>query len=313
MLPNQHLREAMAKWSTFKERFNKAYASPEEETRRFNIFAENLMTVKQWNHQEGSEVFGVTKFSDMTPEEFKGKYLGYKKVARDNVPVMEPITTVTDIPSNFNWADEGAVTPVYNQEQCGSCWAFSATEEIESMYFMKYRHQNVSIKSLSMQQIIDCDKGRGDEGCNGGDTPTAYAYVMAAGGLELFSSYPYAGVDQQCKFDSKPVVDISAWNYVTQDKNESAIQVASYANGPVSICVDAASWQFYIGGIIRMLCGQTLDHCVQITGWGLDGSTNYWIIRNSWGADWGESGYLKVEMGKNLCGVADEPTQVTAA
>jgi len=138
---------------------------------------------------------------------------------------------------------------------------------------------------------------------------------MKTGGLELYSDYPYAGVDQKCQFKASDIaVSISNWSYVTQDHNETQMQVASFAEGPLSICVDAASWQYYFGGVIREICGQTLDHCVQITGWSYEntilGTTYYWIIRNSWGADWGESGFVWVEIGKNLCGVSDEVTIV---
>jgi len=311
---------ARVEFESFKSKFSKKYASPAEEERRFSIFSDNLQKVREMNQVEKAPVFGVTKFMDLTTDEFAATYLTYKHTAKpDNSRPVLPLYPPQDVPDSFNWVDEGATTPIYNQGECGSCWAFSATEEIESMWFMKHHASNndTVIRSLSMQQIVDCDKGNGDEGCNGGDTTTAYAYVMKAGGLELFSQYPYAGVDQHCKFTAKDIsVSISNWSYVTQDHNETQMQVTSYAEGPLSICVDAASWQFYFGGIIREICGNTLDHCVQITGWGVEdgilGETYYWIIRNSWGASWGEEGFVWVEIGKNLCGVSDEVTIVQA-
>jgi len=167
---------------------------------------------------------------------------------------------------------------------------------------------------LSEQQIVDCDQGRGDEGCSGGDTVTAYQYVMAAGGLETESAYPYLGVDSTCRFNRGSVAAvIKNWGYVTQNKNETQMQVSLVAQGPLSICVDAETWQFYMGGVITEFCANSLDHCVMITGFGnangWDGvSYPVWNIRNSWGEDWGYSGYLYVERGSDLCGVADEVT-----
>jgi len=312
---------ARVEFESFKSTFGKTYDSVAEEKRRYEIFRTNYQTAKSMNQAEGRDVFGVTKFMDLTPEEFKATFLTYKPnpARRSKADVLPPLPSGTNIPDTFDWATLGATTPIYNQGQCGSCWAFSATEEIESMWWLKHHatNANTTIRSLSMQQIVDCDTGNGDEGCDGGDTTTAYEYVIKAGGLEPFADYPYAGVDQKCKFNAKDIsVSISNWSYVTQDHNETQMQVASYAQGPLSICVDAASWQYYFGGVIREICGQTLDHCVQITGWGVEngvlGTTYYWIIRNSWGADWGEDGFVWVEIGKNLCGVSDEVTIVQA-
>jgi len=222
------------------------------------------------------------------------------------------LPTNLDIPETYDWRDHGAVTPTYNQGQCGSCWAFSATEAIESQWFLAGNQ----LPSLSPQQIVDCDVGGEDEGCNGGDTPTAYEYVIKAGGMETQDAYPYTGEDQTCAFSkSKVIAHISNWTYITTDKNETEMQIGLVNRGPLSICVDALSWQFYVGGVISdgFLCGNNLDHCVLITGYsdqkGLDMETyQVWNIRNSWGEDWGYGGYLYVERGYDLCGVGDEVT-----
>jgi len=276
------------------------------------------------NSIEGNIVFGPSKFADLSAHEFEQVYLsGYRRSAaqqemRELIPHHE-LFEKTTIPAEYNWADQGATTSVYNQGQCGSCWAFSATEQIESMYYLKHHAENSSfpIQEMSMQQIVSCDVGRGDLGCNGGDTPTAYEYVMSQGGLDSLQSYPYEGITGHCKFNNKTVVGkISGWQWVTPNttdgKNETQMLYYIATEGPASICVDAASWQLYFGGIIRFFCGQDLDHCVQLTGYGTEGSTDYWIIRNSWGELWGEHGFLRVERNKNLCGVADEVTTVVA-
>jgi cathepsin F len=256
-------------------------------------------------------VFGITKFMDLTPAEFREKYLLPKGLIQHKIKPTIEVPQVTDVPVRFDWNDKKAVTPVYDQGQCGSCWAFSATEAIESQWFLAGH----TLTSLSPQQIVDCDKGLGDDGCNGGDTPTAYKYVISAGGMDTMTDYPYTAEDDKCAFKAGSVAaTIKDWTYITQNKNETEMQLKLLSNGPLSICVDATIWQFYIGGVISSLCGDSLDHCVLITGYDdayvdwVGETVQIWKIRNSWGADWGESGYVYVERGYDYCGVADEVT-----
>ena len=169
------------------------------------------------------------------------------------------------------------------------------------------------VPELSVQQIVDCDTQY--DGCGGGDTTGAYQYVIKNGGLETESQYPYTAQNGQCHAKGPYSVNIKSWGYVSSDKNNTQIQAKMMETGPVSICVDASSWQFYIGGghIIKHICGHSLDHCVQLTGWSTRDDTPYWIIRNSWGASWGNDGYVYVEIDSDdLCGVAVEPTQPVA-
>eukprot|EP01087_Luapelamoeba_hula_P010134 TRINITY_DN266_c0_g1_i1.p1 TRINITY_DN266_c0_g1~~TRINITY_DN266_c0_g1_i1.p1 ORF type:complete len:347 (-),score=46.25 TRINITY_DN266_c0_g1_i1:104-1144(-) len=297
-------------WSAFKSFHQRHYDNAEEEAARFAAFRENLRHLKTLNLRNPQAHFRLNKFADMTKEEFAGRYLLRSftpKVA--NAPVIAA-SVDAPLPASFDWRDKGAVTAVKNQGQCGSCWAFSATEAIESQWFLAGH----PLPTLSEQQIVDCDQGRGDQGCNGGDTPTAYEYVIAAGGLDTEASYPYTAEDGTCQFKSSDVAaKITSWGYVTQNHNETQMQVTLVAKGPLSICVDASSWQFYEGGVITSECGRSLDHCVMITGFsnkeGWDFETYaVWNIRNSWGADWGYSGYLYVQRGSDLCGVSDEVT-----
>jgi len=289
---------------------SKSY-SPEEYTYRLGVFQNNLNLVQHYNQLQGQPIFGVTKFMDLTPEEFREHNLLTKGLIQHKNKDTIDLPQVTDIPVRFDWNDKKAVTPVYDQGQCGSCWAFSATEAIESQWFLAGH----TLTSLSPQQIVDCDKGRGDEGCNGGDTPTAYEYVMAAGGMETQKDYPYTAEDDTCVFKTAEIsATIKSWTYITQNKNETEMQQKLLANGPLSICVDATIWQFYIGGVISSLCGDSLDHCVLITGYDdayvdwVGETVQIWKIRNSWGDDWGYAGYVYVERGGDYCGVADEVT-----
>jgi len=182
----------------------------------------------------------------------------------------------------------------------------STTEGVESAWFMAGHPLPV----LAPQQIVDCDQN--DDGCDGGDLPTAFQYVEQYG-LEKSSAYPYTAEDGTCNYQKSQVVaHITKFEYATQSGNETKMQLASLVNGPLSICVDAETWQDYTSGVITHGCGDSLDHCVQIVGWNVDTSTGtdipYWIIRNSWGTSWGLNGYLWVERNKDECGVSDEAT-----
>jgi len=217
-------------------------------------------------------------------------------------------------PQVFDWRAQGMVTPVKNQEQCGSCWAFSATETIESAYMKKHGLTNVTMQPLSPQQIVDCDNF--DGGCGGGNPPTAYQYIQMAGGQETNAAYPYKAVNGQCAFQaSKIYAKITGWQYACQSYDESTLLQNTYTYGPTSICVDAANWQDYQSGIMTAWqCAwiDQLDHCVQAVGWNLQGSTQYWSVRNSWSTQWGEQGYIRLEYGANTCGMTEEATYVIA-
>jgi C1A family cysteine protease len=303
-------------------KFNKVYKSMEEMLDRFENFKNSTVRIAARNRdQPGQGVFGINKFSDMSVEEFRATHLGfvpYLHKNKRNVPVKKPRSMVA--PTSFDWRTKGAVTPVKDQGQCGSCWAFSATEEIESMWFLS----NGTLPVLSPQQVTSCDKT--DGGCNGGDTPTAYQYVKSSGGLESNKDYPYtsgtSGQTGSCKFDkTKVVASIKGFSYATppctdscSHQDEATLAANLAQTGPVSICVYAESWMDYQSGILNSNCPNSyssLDHCVQLVGYNKAGSIPYWIVRNSWNTNWGVNGYIYIQSGSNLCGVADEATFAT--
>jgi len=197
---------------------------------------------------------------------------------------------------------------VYNQEQCGSCWAFSATETVESYWALAGNQ----LTELSMEQIVDCDTS--DHGCGGGMPSSAYEYIQSAGGLESYDDYPYSAGNGQagyCQFNSGEVVASISGGDSIEGEDGMYGQLSSSNGGPVSVCVDASSWQYYNGGVLQQ-CGDSVDHCVQCTGYANYGESGaYWIVRNSWGTTWGESGYIWVAIGQDLCGIGDYPTVVT--
>jgi cathepsin F len=290
-------------FEAYKAQYNKNYASPDEEALRFENFKLSLDRVQSRN----SASFGLTKYSDMSPEEFKSSLLGYiRPESRSDVGVLP--TGDVDVPQTLDWRNQKMVTPVKDQGQCGSCWAFSTVENIESMYCMKNQIDCSTFAPLSPQEIVDCDTT--DQGCDGGDPPTAYAFVMQEGGLEDDSAYPYTAQDGTCAFQANLVkVTITNWQYATTNSDETTMQSNLVNWGPLSICVDAEPWQDYTGGVMMASdCSNSLDHCVQLVGYDMTQSTPFWIVRNSWGMDWGENGYIRLQYGQDTCGCADEAT-----
>jgi len=302
--------DELKSFQDFMRKYNKQYSSQEEVQTRYLNFKESLRRIAAKN-SNSSAIFGVTKFSDLTPQEFRAKVLMTPVMA--NRSPRDPSQILTNknvaVPTTLDWRDLGAVTAVKNQEQCGSCWAFSATENIESMWILAKKANNESL-NLSPQQIVDCDSS--DDGCDGGNPPTAYDYVINAGGLESDSAYPYTGEDGNCAFASQDVVaTISNWKYATSLYSETELQSNLVAYGPLSVCVDAASWQDYQSGVMSWEdCAfiNVLDHCVQLTGYNTEASTPFWWVRNSWGTDWGVEGYIQLEMWRDTCGIAHEAT-----
>jgi cathepsin F len=308
-----------AAWfEAFKAAFGKSYATVEEHAYRFSVFRENLAVAAERN-ADGEARHGVTKFSDLSLEEFRASYLGYKPKASTFAPTSAEELALPSMVTNgtvtaIDWRQKSpaVLTPVKDQGQCGSCWAFSATEQIETDAAMN----TGKLMSLSPQQITSCDKT--DAGCNGGNTETAYAYVKKAGGLEPAADYPYksgrTGKTGKCEADkAEEAVSITGYKHVSQTKHGEAKMVAQMQKSPISVCVDAEKWQTYTSGILGRSCGKQLDHCVQAVGLGHKMGKSYWIVRNSWNTDWGVDGYIYVQEGINACGIASDATVTTGA
>uniref|UniRef100_A0A1B6DVH9 Uncharacterized protein n=1 Tax=Clastoptera arizonana TaxID=38151 RepID=A0A1B6DVH9_9HEMI len=288
----------------FMTKYNKKYSSQRELGYRFKVFKDNMKRAEELQKADlGTAKYGVTKFADLTVQEFRDTYLGLDKKYVDGKK-SSPLAEIPDVklPKNFDWREHGAVTPVKNQGSCGSCWTFSVTGNIEGQYAIKY--QNLS--SFSEQEIVDCDKT--DGGCSGGWPSLAYQALDDIGGLVLESDYPYTGVDGSCTFDKSNVV-VQVNGSVSLPVDETAIAKWMYANGPVSICLNANDMQLYQGGISHpSSCDKYyIDHAVLLTGFGVKKvnkkKTPYWIIKNSWGTNWGEEGYYRVFRGNGTCGL----------
>jgi len=305
-------KDAKQEFNKFQKKYNKTF-SANEVGYRFQIFQENLARAEKLQKLNPMARFGVTQFSDLSPEEFSKYYLMPNvnftrdyKAPPAKVDFSVKAKSFSPDPTNWDWSQQGVCTPIYNQGQCGSCWAFSATETIESYYAI----QGGSLTQLSMEQIVDCDTT--DHGCGGGMPSSAYSYVQSAGGIDSYSSYPYSAESGQagsCKFSSSSVVTNVASSSTIS--GESGLYSQASSAGPVSVCVDASSWSSYQGGVLTT-CGNTVDHCVQLTGYAKYGqSGSYWIVRNSWGSSWGESGFIWLAIGQDLCSVGDYATIVS--
>merc|ERR1712003_429509 len=277
-------------FEVFMQKYERVYETVDEHNVRYWTFYKNMAKWELFNKAElGTATYGMNQFADMTEEEFSRYYLS--PVVDKDMDVYDSLPEAEDI----GIAD----TPVKNQGQCGSCWAFSTTGNIEGRWAIK----NGTLLSLSEQELVDCDKV--DLGCNGGLPYQAYAEIMRLGGLELEADYPYTGRDGKCKFDkTKVAVDITGREKVSTDEKKIAAYVA--ANGPVSIGLNAAAMQFYTGGVSHpwsFLCSaEGIDHGVVIVGYGTESGKPYWLIKNSWGESWGEKGYYKLYRGAGCCG-----------
>lgn len=289
-------QEAIAPiFERFMAKYNKTYATHEEKLYRQGVFAMNLDQIDSMNQLEGGATFGVSHFADLTTSEFK-KLLGYKKTKYDDLLVDEAVLPEATAPG-IDWRGKGVLTPIKNQGQCGSCWAFATTESVES--FGKLAGNPLYI--LSPQQIVSCEE---NDGCGGGSIYGGLSYV-ASQGLETAQEYPYTsghGTSGQCDYNPQQVQESTSG--FRRGHGEDGL-ASALVQGPVAICLSAQAWQYYRGGVMSKLqCGNNpIDHCVQVVGY----TPNYWIIRNSWGTYFGMNGFIEVERGVNACQIAIGP------
>merc|ERR1719389_957895 len=209
-----------------------------------------------------------------------------------------------------DWVAKGAVTPVKNQQRCGSCWAFSSTGSLEGAFFVA----SGKLVSLSEEDLVQCNS-RTDHGCQGGLMDNAFEWVEQ-NGICSEADYPYTsggGITGYCRKGCSPVVRIKGHTDVPS-KDEDALK-AAVSKRPVSVAIEAdrSAFQHYKGGILDNVgCGTNLDHGVLAVGYGTDGK-DYWKVKNSWGASWGENGYIRMVRNKNQCGISQQPSYPTGA
>jgi C1A family cysteine protease len=279
--------------------------------KRYTIFKQNLDFINTHNSQNHSFEMGMNQFGDLSFEEFssmtKGRRPSAKKISMADVPPLVPTPPLVGAGGSRDWRTGTiiAVNAVQDQGQCGSCYSFSAIASVEGAY--KIKNPTLTLPKLSEQQVVDCSRSFGNAGCSGGIEQDVFKYIISNKGVTSKANYPYTGRDTAaCRASSfASIAKITSYKDVI--KNNEADLMAAVNKGPVSIAIDAShSFQFYTRGVFDdPRCGVALDHAVNAVGYGTDSATgkDFWIVRNSWGASWGESGYIRMVRNKNMCGL----------
>uniref|UniRef100_A0A8C0LGP7 Procathepsin L n=2 Tax=Canis lupus dingo TaxID=286419 RepID=A0A8C0LGP7_CANLU len=299
-----------AHWSQWKEAHGKLYDKDEEGWRR-TVWERNMEMIEQHNQEysqgEHSFTLAMNAFGDMTNEEFK-QVLNDFKIQKHKKGKLFPAPLFAEVPSSVDWREQGYVTPVKDQGQCLGCWAFSATGALEGQMFRK----TGKLVSLSEQNLVDCSWSQGNRGCNGGLMEYAFQYVKDNGGLDSEESYPYLARNEPCKYrPEKSAANVTAFWPILNEEDGLMTTVATV--GPVSAAVDSSpqSFQFYKKGIYYdpKCSNKLLNHGVLVVGYGFEGAESdnkkYWIVKNSWGTNWGMQGYMLLAKDRdNHCGIA---------
>ncbi|XP_051852934.1 procathepsin L-like [Antechinus flavipes] len=301
-----------AQWYQWKAKHRRTYEANEDDWRRAT-WEKNLRRIEMHNleYSAGKHSFQMemNKFGDMTNEEFRQVMNGFStnRVQRRTKGKLFREPLLVQIPKSVDWRDKGYVTPVKNQGSCGSCWAFSATGSLEGQWFRK----TGKLVSLSEQNLVDCSSEQGNSGCNGGLMDNAFEYVKKNGGIDTEESYPYVGKDGTCQYNAQ-CSGANVTGYVDIPTGlERALAKAVATMGPISVAIDAghSSFQFYREGVYYEpdCSSEQLDHGVLVVGYGVEGKNGkkYWIVKNSWGEEWGNKGYvLMTRDHNNHCGIA---------
>nr|GMD90376.1 cysteine proteinase RD21A-like [Ipomoea batatas] len=305
--------EVMRIYETWLVKHRKSYNALGEKGRRFEAFKDNLQFVDEHNSVEGrSYKVGLNRFADLTNDEFRSLYVGGRIDRKGRVikssAKRHAFHDGDRLPESVDWREKGAVTPVKDQGQCGSCWAFSTIGAVEGI------NQIVTgdLISLSEQELVSCDKIY-NMGCNGGLMDYAYDFIVKNGGIDTEEDYPYKAQDTYCDTSKRNTRVVSIDGYEDVPENDEKSLMKAVAHQPVSVAIEAGgrAFQFYESGVFTGLCGTQLDHGVVAVGYGSENGTDYWVVKNSCGANWGDNGYIKLE--RNLgntatgkCGIAME-------
>jgi len=300
-------------WEAFKSTHAKRYVDKNEENFRLKVFMENKHKIAKHNQKASNGLKGyslaMNHFGDLLHHEFVAIMNGFKKTYRtDSIngsTYLSPHNVV--IPKSIDWRTKGYVTDVKDQGQCGSCWSFSATGALEGQHYRKLGFMT----SLSEQNLVDCSKSYGNDGCSGGLMDNAFSYIKDNNGLDTEESYPYEARDDKCRFKTRDVGATDTGFVDIPEGSEEKLKEAVGTNGPVSVAIDASheSFQFYSKGVYdeEDCSSEQLDHGVLVVGYGTDANSkeDYWIVKNSWSTKWGDEGYIRMIRNKNnQCGIA---------
>eukprot|EP01064_Diplonema_japonicum_P018141 TRINITY_DN26833_c0_g1_i1.p1 TRINITY_DN26833_c0_g1~~TRINITY_DN26833_c0_g1_i1.p1 ORF type:complete len:363 (+),score=90.78 TRINITY_DN26833_c0_g1_i1:41-1129(+) len=282
-------------FSDYLSEYSKVYSDASEYKRREALFHANVASIRRHNAGDSTYKMGLNMFTDLDEQERAAA----RGRAQSRPSYAEAPSMNEELPTQVDWraTSPPVLTPIKNQGACGSCWAFSTTESIESAL----ARETGKLMVLSPQQLVSCAPNPmacgGTGGCGGSTQPLGFNYTIGAGGLSAEASYPYRsggdGITGSCnKGEIKPAVNIKGWIELPVN-NASALMAAVATIGPIAISADARNWHSYEEGVFNA-CGYEVDHCIQLVGYGTTGSTSYWIVRNSWGPSYGEEGYIRI-------------------
>lgn len=289
-------------WHKFKLAYGKSYVAAEEAT-RFNIFKTNVETIKRLNKLDTTATYSINKYADLTESEFKTKFLRPMASSSSRSSYTPDLLKA---PSKWDWEEKGVVGSVKNQGDCGSCWSFAVVGAVESHAAINKE----KLQDLSEQQLVDCNSPP-NAGCDGGNLDLALRYVTK-NGLMKEADYPYTARQEKCKYESTKIATSIDGHGNIPAGREDQMPNALYTFGPLPIAVNANPFQFYSSGILNpSSCNPNLiNHAVLLVGYDTTSTSPYWRIRNSWGADWGENGYIRISFGKNTCGISEWVTYI---
>ena len=300
--------EIFTEFRNYIQKYNKNYASMNEFLARYAVFKHNFLRLRR---NDVASWEGITKFSDMTEQEFARKYLtfNYDAMAALGLEKQIFVSNGNDVPEAFDWREKGYVTRVRDQGSCGSCWAFSSIANIEGQYF-KLKGE---LKEFSEQFLVDCDTI--DMACQGGLMMNTFEFISQNGGFMYLEDYEYKGVKRKCEADPAKYVDakvVKGIQYGTgsdtwREVDEEELKKILVEVGPLAVALNASSLSSYVKGVFDPTSCSVygMNHAVTMVGYGHDEEEDkdYWLIKNSWGEDFGEDGYFRIRRGTGKCGI----------
>lgn len=303
------LSDSQRLFDKYMVKYNKTYSSAEEKLAKFENFQNNLKIINEKNSNSKDALYDINYYSDMNKNELLRKQTGFKiNLKKNNLEWDWDVKCVQQIlnedpavllPESFDWRHQNVVTTVKNQRDCGSCWAFSAIANIESQYAIKFK----KLLDLSEQHLVNCDQQ--NNGCNGGLMHWALEIIMRSGGVVAERDDPYVAVDSVCKRKPKQFNINGCVQYNL--KNEEKLRELLVVNGPLSIAIDVIDIMDYKTGIASSCKNDNgLNHAVLLVGYGVKNNIPYWTFKNSWGTEWGDNGYFKLQRNINSCGMMNE-------